>query len=45
MIKLCLEQLPGAHVSATSNPTHHTGDEFYVMKEDTRIEGPWTDRS
>lgn len=37
------EPLTG-HFSPTSNPTYYTGDEFYVMKEDTRIEGPWTDR-
>lgn len=37
-------KLPGCHLSATANPTHHAGDEFYVMKEDTRIDGPWTDR-
>lgn len=34
---------PG-HISVTSNPTHHAGDEFYVLKDDTRLDGPWTDR-
>lgn len=29
--------------SPTSNPTFYKGDMFYVMKEDTRIEGPWSD--
>lgn len=29
--------------SPTSNPTYYTGDFFYVMKEDTRIAGPWKD--
>lgn len=30
--------------SPTSNHTFLTGDEFYCMKEDTRIDGPWSDR-
>jgi len=38
------KKLFNGHISATSNPTHFSGDEFYVLKEDTRIEGPWTDR-
>lgn len=33
------------HVSATSNPTYYAGNEFYVMKVDTRIDGPWDDRN
>lgn len=32
------------HFKPTSNPTFYTGNEFYVTKEDTRIDGPWTDR-
>jgi len=31
------------HISPTSNPTFYAGDFFYVMKEDTRIAGPWKD--
>lgn len=31
-------------LTPTSNPTTKTGNEFYVMKPETRIEGPWTDR-
>lgn len=44
MIKWICEIMPGWHISATSNPAFYTGNEFYVMKEDTRIDGPWTDR-
>ena len=37
------EMLWGGHVSITSN-TVHSGRKFnYVMKADTRVEGPWTD--
>lgn len=36
--------LPRAHFSPTSNPSFYSGNEFYVMKEDTKIEGPWSDR-
>lgn len=28
----------------TTNATYFSGDMFYVMKEDTRKEGPWTER-
>lgn len=28
----------------TVNAEHFRGDAFYMMKEDTRIEGPWTDK-
>lgn len=31
------------HYSPTSNPTYYAGDFFYVMKEETRTEGPWAD--
>lgn len=36
--------LPTSHCSPTSNATHNTGNEFYVTKVDTRVNGPWTDR-
>ena len=36
--------LPGTHVSASCLKTFTSNDEYYVMKEDTRINGPWTDR-
>lgn len=44
MIKWISETCRGWHVSATSNPTMFAGNEFYCMKEDTRIDGPWIDR-
>lgn len=31
---------PSAHISPTSNA--NKGNRFYVMKEDTRVAGPWT---
>lgn len=31
------------HFSPTSNPTYLAGDNFYVMKKDTRVQGPWKD--
>lgn len=34
--------MKGRH-SPTSNPTYYAGDFFYVMKDDTRIDGPWKD--
>lgn len=34
--------MPGAHWSTTSNGAKD--DDFYVMKEDTRLAGPWSDR-
>lgn len=33
------------HIKPTSNTTYYLGDEFYVMKEDTRLKGPWNDRN
>jgi len=36
--------MTGWHESPTSNPSFHSGDEFYVIKVDTRINGPWSDR-
>lgn len=44
MITWLSELKPGWHVSPTSNPSFYTGNEFYVMKVDTRIDGPWSDR-
>lgn len=32
------------YLSVTSNPTFYKGDMFYVMKEDTRVEGPFSDK-
>lgn len=32
------------HITPTSNPTTLAGDLFYVMKEPTRVEGPFTDK-
>lgn len=32
------------YIEPTSNPEFRTGDAFYCLKEDTRIEGPWTDK-
>ena len=32
---------PGWHFSPTSNPTYYKGNMFYVMKDETRIDGPW----
>ncbi len=34
----------GGHITPTSNPTYWSGDMFYVMKEDTRVSGPWSDK-
>ncbi len=31
------------HFSATSNPTYYAGNFFYVMKPESRIDGPWKD--
>lgn len=33
--------LPGGHLTPTSEAVALSGDNFYVMKEDTRLEGPW----
>jgi len=35
--------MPGASLSVTSKEVHMKGDFNYVMKEDTRVEGPWSD--
>jgi hypothetical protein len=42
--KIWFELLPGCHVTPTSTKVYTTKDEYYVMKEDTRVEGPWTDQ-
>lgn len=34
----------GFRCSPTSSPTFYSGNEFYVIKPDTRIAGPWNDR-
>jgi len=34
--------LPGVHWSVTSN--ENRDNEFYVLKDDTKLDGPWTDR-
>lgn len=39
MIKYCKE-LSGCHVSRTSN--NSKDDDFYVMKDETRVDGPWS---
>ncbi len=42
-ILLKLFKSPPQFLQPTSNPEHYKGDAFYVMKEDTRIDGPWKD--
>lgn len=37
------EKTPPRYLAPTSNPTFLKGDNFYVLKLDTRIEGPWTE--
>lgn len=32
------------YLKPTANANFYKGDMFYVMKEDTRMEGPWTDK-
>lgn len=44
MITWMATNMPAIRVSATSNPTFYAGNEFYVMKIDTRVNGPWCDR-
>lgn len=31
----------GCHITPTSNPVQRAGNNFYVMKTDTRVDGPW----
>lgn len=40
----CEECFTTIHWSPTSNLVAKRGDDFYVTKEDTRIEGPWSDK-
>lgn len=42
-ILLKLFKNPPNYLQPTSNPEYYKGDAFYVMKEDTRIDGPWKD--
>lgn len=37
------ECFPGAHWSITNNTVHQSQNFNYVLKEDTKIEGPWSD--
>jgi len=32
------------YLEPSSNPTYYSGDMFYVMKNETRIDGPWDER-
>ncbi len=36
--------IPPNYFQPTTNPEFKRGDNFYVMKEDTRVKGPWTDK-
>ena len=38
------KEFHGIRWSPTSTDVAKTGDAFYVIKEDTRIDGPWTDQ-
>jgi len=37
------ELLPGAKIAPTSSNVHHAKNFNYVMKSETRVEGPWKD--
>lgn len=43
LLKL-FKDYPPNYLEPTSNPEHLKGDAFYMMKEDTRVDGPWTDK-
>ena len=43
LLKLFKDKPPN-YLEPTSNPEHLKGDAFYMMKEDTRLLGPWTDK-
>jgi hypothetical protein len=43
LLKLFKDKRPN-YLEPTSNPEFLRGDAFYMMKEDTRLEGPWTDK-
>ena len=40
---LKLFKIPPNYLEPTTNPEYRTGDAFYMMKEDTRVNGPWKD--
>lgn len=40
---LKLFKVPPNYFEPTTNPEYATGDAFYQLKEDTRIDGPWKD--
>lgn len=44
VIKITQECFPSCHVSATSGSVAKGGSMSYVMKADTRIDGPWSDK-
>jgi len=44
LIDLTKDAIPGIHWSITSKEVHAGQNFSYVMKADTRIEGPWTDK-
>lgn len=41
---LKLFKVPPQYFEPTTSDEHRRGDAFYMMKLDTRIEGPWTDK-
>lgn len=43
LVKLFKDLAPN-YIQPTSNPEYYTGEAFYMTKEDTRVEGPWTDK-
>lgn len=44
MEKWLLDHLPGSHCSPTNTKVFREDNFFYVMKEDSRVEGPWDSR-
>lgn len=44
MIKFTHKTFPDAHISPTTGQITRSNDFFYVLKEHTRIDGPWTDK-
>lgn len=46
MITQIQKELPaGSHISPTTTPIYKANDDFYVMKPETRIAGPWSDKN
>jgi len=43
LLKL-FKDTPPNYLGVTTNGEHYRGDAFYMMKEDTRIRGPWSDK-